>query len=1137
MRGGILTDRSDPSSSKIMYLNQEMQSGGSSKMSKRSKKSRSLASKSTGAQPTSHIVLKTKTEKQTKELQRKATKELAKAKKTKSELKNQNEMIARRLQQYDEQYLSVEFNPTEGATGELGKAITNDGNLEFRVAFSDSSILRVDGNGDGACINYQQGEGISVYLDYVLFNANDGSRSLFSSGTVIEKEDGDNTYEAYISNWGAYIFYEYDESTQQPVAQPTWLVEGAAVNKMGYSPSGDEAHTLHVAPGRLTNVKNLKIALKDIKDVPLSVRKGSTVDSKIAWDGTSLKTVETLLTQCVQYDDSWESYSIVATNPVDDMLCYCYENDGSTPRTSGNFNWDGRLDRNVKRTVLSSPATFTPTVEEYSDGIEIQTDALWGKLNLKYEKIQKLYMWPPGTYTAGKTVTQASTGATGTVYTTTATVVKGFTCASYTCMTYDSNWMQDCSGYSSDAGTWHGLPAGAILKQSVAGVEATVLSDAWSLDWDGISVEFTTGSAFDYSEDIAVSYPTGDVPSGSHLSHYSDITGTLSKPSGTIELNPYDVYVTQGVGCDSNEYVDGIAVKNGPTNAISGANIALWFDDNGEAHGWFNNPASGQTCDPATVNVLAADITSALSGASITCTTEPTIQVLCTVSQTALSNQLVVQLDEGSAGFAYNHNWPPAENTKLVVDGTTLPNPPGWVESMSGAVQPVTEDTTVTFRIEKTVNPGSTVPELLCYENCPDPESQSGANMDSCEEYGQSNNDCYYPRPTILGDHAERNYEGDCTSSDNGLVAAGTLPTGTFTGITGATATITWDRSDDGNSNYKYTPEVEITNRGYGCSTSTAPTFTLTDGGGVCGGGATMAEFTLRCEEGQDTTDYAQARLYTFNAGTGALTEKSSGLSAAIGTSNSNYYSSSGDYKSPAHFGPFVPNVAADKDLLKCDWNENLVCIWQAFEALDNLYFYQSGEQGRRFTLTASDGKTVSFQSALNLIYTHSGTMSNSGKSYDNAKSLLSYEGPGRLTGLPTFCLNPNTGSLATECVPEGHANSTANGFDINIDPTSVLEDSDENKYYAKMQTMEEIYPVVGDETHATCSGLTLPDGSGVVKPALGDVYIAPGHLDQSLPTASELESGDYLDDGEPAVIAGATLKELREAAIALEAA
>ena len=100
-----------------------------------------------------------------------------------------------------------------------------------------------------------------------------------------------------------------------------------------------------------------------------------------------------------------------------------------------------------------------------------------------------------------------------------------------------------------------------------------------------------------------------------------------------------------------------------------------------------------------------------------------------------------------------------------------------------------------------------------------------------------------------------------------------------------------------------------------------------------------------------------------------------------------------------------------------------------------------------------------------------------------------------------------------------------------------MLEDSDGNKYYAKAQYVEEIYPVVGDETHVNCNGLTLPDGSGVAKPTLADVYIAPGHLGQSLPTASELKSGDYLDGGEPAVIAGATLKELREAAIALEAA
>merc|ERR1719473_159243 len=1132
MRGGILTDRSDPSSSKIMYLNQEMQSGGSSKMSKRSKKSRSLASKSTGAQPTSHIVLKTKTEKQTKELQRKATKELAKAKKTKSELKNQNEMIARRLQQYDEQYLSVEFNPTEGATGELGKAITNDGNLEFRVAFSDSSILRVDGNGDGACINYQQGEGISVYLDYVLFNANDGSRSLFSSGTVIEKEDTDNTYEAYISNWGAYIFEQYNPDTQQKISQPNWLVDGATVNKIGYSSSGNEEHILRVAPGRLTNVKNLKVPLKDIKDVPLTVYKGGSIDRKIAWDGTSLKTVESLVTQCVQWDENWDSYSIISTDPDSEMFCYCYENDGSTVRTSGSFNWEAKLESNQKRTVLNPSVAFNPTRDEFSNGIEIQTDALWGKLNLKYEKVQRLWMWPPATYTAGDTVTQASTGASGTVYASTPTIVKGWSCAGYACLNYSHTWMHDCGGFYEEANTWHGLFPGLILTQS--GAVAKVVTESWSLEYDGVGVEFTTGTAFNSNEDIVVSYPT--TPASGRLSHYSNVVGTLTKPS-SIELNPYDVYITQGDGCNANSYVDGIPVKNDAA-AITGANIAIYFDDNREAHGWFNDPASGQTCDPSTVNVLEADIATALSGASISCTINPNITVLCTTSHAAISSQLTVKLDSGSAKFARENTWPPPDNTKLEIGGSTS-NATGWVESMSGEVQPITEDTTVTFRIEKTVNPGATVPELLCYENCPDPNSQSGNNMASCKE-NDPTNDCYYPRPTILGDRADRSTDGDCASTDNGLVAAGTLPNGTFANIQGAEASITWEMSEDGGGNYKYTPEVEITNRGYNCTSDNKPTFTLSDDNSVCGGGATMATFSLSCEEGSDTSSFTQARLYDFDSTSGVLTDKVADRSAAIGTSNSEYYSNNpSEYKSSAHFGPFVPNLSADKEKLLCEWNDQLVCIWQAFEQLDNIYFYQSGQQGRRFTLTASDGKSVNFQSSLNLIYTHSGTTSNSGKSYDGSKSLLSYEGPGHMTGLPTFCLDERTGLLADECIPEGHATSTVNGFDINIDPTAVLVDVDGNKYYAKSQSVAEIYPKVGDQNHAFCSGLILPSDSGeVAKPSMAEVYEDPGHLGEPLPTRADLNSpGAYLFGGEPAVISGLTLKELREAAIALEAA
>merc|ERR1719197_1775268 len=144
MMGGILTDRTDPTSTKIKYLQQIMQQGGSQHLStKRLKKSRSLAPGSKYAQPTSHVVLKTKAQK-LKALQSKSAKTLVKSKKSKSDLRKENEVITRRLQSYDEIYLSVDFDPTEGLTGQFGEAVTKNGNVEYKVAFSDSAILRMD---------------------------------------------------------------------------------------------------------------------------------------------------------------------------------------------------------------------------------------------------------------------------------------------------------------------------------------------------------------------------------------------------------------------------------------------------------------------------------------------------------------------------------------------------------------------------------------------------------------------------------------------------------------------------------------------------------------------------------------------------------------------------------------------------------------------------------------------------------------------------------------------------------------------------------------------------------------------------------------------------------------------------------
>merc|ERR1719197_333712 len=93
MMGGILTDRTDPTSTKIKYLEQKIQQSGSQHLSaKRLKKSRSLAPGSKYAQPTSHIVLKTKAQK-LKALQSKNAKTLAKSNKSKSDLRKENEVI------------------------------------------------------------------------------------------------------------------------------------------------------------------------------------------------------------------------------------------------------------------------------------------------------------------------------------------------------------------------------------------------------------------------------------------------------------------------------------------------------------------------------------------------------------------------------------------------------------------------------------------------------------------------------------------------------------------------------------------------------------------------------------------------------------------------------------------------------------------------------------------------------------------------------------------------------------------------------------------------------------------------------------------------------------------------------------
>lgn len=224
---------------------------------------------------------------------------------------------------------------------------------------------------------------------------------------------------------------------------------------------------------------------------------------------------------------------------------------------------------------------------------------------------------------------------------------------------------------------------------------------------------------------------------------------------------------------------------------------------------------------------------------------------------------------------------------------------------------------------------------------------------------------------------------------------------------------------------------------------------------------------------------------------------------------------------------------------MKCEWDDTFACPWRTYEVLDTFYFYEGGQTAQRYTLEDSAGNSMHFSQSLSLLYTHSGTTSNSGDNYDGSTSLLTYRGPGQLRGLPVFCIDPDTNIEASECVPSGGDTSTNNANDIRIDPTVVLSDIDGNEYYAKYETVYETYPVRGDETHALCADLTLPDGSFTL-PELVDVYTEPSHMKDadgnlvSFPTDADLIN-DFLNGGDPAVIGGVTMRELELAVEAEE--
>merc|ERR1712054_107167 len=135
------------------------------------------------------------------------------------------------------------------------------------------------------------------------------------------------------------------------------------------------------------------------------------------------------------------------------------------------------------------------------------------------------------------------------------------------------------------------------------------------------------------------------------------------------------VSIIQGEGCTPNSFVANVPVKSGNEVITDGsveAQISMWIDGDGVAHGFYTSVPTGSLtvpCDPDDVSVSAANITTALSAASVTCSTrDPQIEVACEVSQLPSSYQLDVKLDANSADFTRVDSWPPASGSDIMVN-------------------------------------------------------------------------------------------------------------------------------------------------------------------------------------------------------------------------------------------------------------------------------------------------------------------------------------------------------------------------------------------------------------------------------------------------------------------------------------
>ena len=179
----------------------------------------------------------------------------------------------------------------------------------------------------------------------------------------------------------------------------------------------------------------------------------------------------------------------------------------------------------------------------------------------------------------------------------------------------------------------------------------------------------------------------------------------------------------------------------------------------------------------------------------------------------------------------------------------------------------------------------------------------------------------------------------------------------------------------------------------------------------------------------------------------------------------------------------------ADFASLLCSWDTTKICPWQARGGISTFYVWETGtDEWQKLTVLESGGTPVKFDPPMMVKYAHSGTKSNSGKSYDGGSFYLEYGGLGDLYGIPSFCVNRKTGEKSN-CDENSR---WVNEFVIPAASSAIQAKDGSTEYVIKPLEIEQTMKKASSAATCTDAGLSLgtvslPDSSGWVDPDIGD--------------------------------------------------